>query len=321
MSLKNPKMVRRRATRRRRPRLSVKELRTHGDSMLGHEFLAKVGRMKNASGWLRGNAKGQNTRKLGSELIEASDEIGEIIQSEGFYDKVQSRLLIGSRGTELSPEEHGRLASSFQRLEGLRDRVFESYQKARGREKKELEVIHHNVAALANSLQHLVLVKGLRNATGADMRKMTSDTLGRKFRALRARGAVARSIADDEEFKIGRGDLFLLKDNALENAEKAMRPVGGTLNSRVIRRRDGRLVLKIRSLGTLDEERFAAQRAAYNPGSSLARDYYAGMGGTGIVYALSSVLGGRCKVWRRKGPRGLHYYYFTVELPGMAKAA
>ena len=288
--------------------------------MLNHEFESKASNIKLSGARLEEKGGKEATRKLGSEAHRVGRGVMDILVSERFYNAVQSRLLAGSRRVELPSEAREKLTKHFQELEELRERAFKAYQREKGVDKEQLQSIHHDAAALANSLQHLVLVKGKRNVTGADIREMTRDTLRRKFRGLRARATVTRSVPNNRAFRVSRGDLFLIIDNAKENAEKATRLVGGSIESKIIQRRDGTVVIRVKSLGTLDEEKFLAQRRFYRGSSREAVDLPIGSG-TGIVGAFTEILGGKCTVWRRKGPRGLHYYYFTVELPNMAMKA
>ena len=303
---------------RPRPRLElVKE--AFGD----HEIGSKIHKMRISASNLQKRAERLPNATSHNRLSEDADKLSrDLVKNVYDMPEFQPHIFAVVDGTAKEPSKvlKAHLKSSVAELKGIRKRVWSAYNKEHNEGAREaLEKLHHNTAALENTLD-LIALKGHRGyVTGGDLRKILRRTSGRKFPGLAPH--IRIEVPRFAKLPISAGNLTLLLDNLAENVEKASRPVPGANMQMLVRRTPEGLKVHVRNLAEVDPKAFEGQQRLYNGEKADFTAIGSGTGG-GIVRNLLDHYKGRARVWTEPAPKsrvkGASYYNIECEVPLVA---
>lgn len=306
-----------------RPRLSdawrAKKLQPgFGDAVMSHEIRKKIAGVTAAGSMLASLHPSKDIKRFGQKVMALSKEYGDWSSGSQPYLLHQFKVGVFTKlHTRPKPEDAEGLKRIYVKAERLRERAWKLYKdEPIGEHKDYLKYLHHDLAALTNTLDHLA-VHGSEDAVKrVDIQNILETTGKRKFRDLQFDVRVNRSIPKTAEFGMDKGTMALLLDNVAENAEKASRDEGGHIDLKVSRMRNGRLRVGLRNrVRDIDEQTFRQQRRFYVQGYKF-KGAFPASSGTGIVYKILDLYGGKARVSRRRTPdKKAWNYYFTAEMP------
>gem|GEM_PF-3012314 len=178
----------------------------------------------------------------------------------------------------------------------------------------DLDQIRHDSAALANTLEFLLLKAG-EDTRPQKIREFFERSKKRKFRGL----ATSMVVRPGREGNLGIPlvQTNLIFDNILENAEKASRSIHGKVHVTVNPAEENGMKgisLTVHNLADINDRVLEAQQDLYNGPSEEPKwkRTIVTTSGAVITKRLLDHNGGHARVWTEPGPKGSKYRYYNI---------